>query len=57
MLDNPENYLTIYDILKDIREHQDIDSDYTRTWNKEIGKKYVEITYLVRIQGDKKSEL
>ncbi|PHJ12125.1 diguanylate cyclase, partial [Fervidobacterium sp. SC_NGM5_G05] len=49
MLDNPENYLTIYDILKDIREHQDIDSDYTRTWNKEIGKKYVEITYLVRI--------
>ncbi|MFN4223607.1 MAG: GGDEF domain-containing protein [Fervidobacterium nodosum] len=54
MLDNPEDYLTIYDILKDIREHRDIDSDYTRTWNKEIGKKYFEITYLVRIQGDKK---
>ncbi len=54
MLDNPENYLTIYDILKDIREYKDSNSDYTRTWNKEIGKKYLEITYLIRIQGDKK---
>ncbi|MGC8955315.1 MAG: GGDEF domain-containing protein [Fervidobacterium sp.] len=49
MLEHPEQYLTIYDILKCIKEYKNKNEDFTQTWRKELGKRYVEITYIVKI--------
>lgn len=46
LIEHPEKCLILYDVLKVIKEKRNTEDDYFNSWRKEIGKKYLQITYV-----------
>jgi len=53
LISHPEKCLILYDVLKAIHENRNAEDDYFNSWRKEIGKKYLQITYVKKKIGGK----
>lgn len=46
LIKHPDKCLILYDVLKTIQEKRYLEEEYLNSWRKEIGKKYLQITYV-----------